>query len=182
MQIIYSKDLHMARPKNGTTFWDRVYPFVKNEGDCLIFTGCRDDCGYGRITRDGRLVRIHREVWIKNNGAIPEGKEICHTCDNPACINPDHLWAGTHLENMQDRSAKGRQARLFGNTHTRGKSINRGSKHGRSKFTEEQVKAIKSSLSVNKTWGNVIALAAEYGVSRTAINHIRAGTRWSHVI
>ena len=171
----------MARPKNGTTFWDRVYPLAKQDGDCLIFTGHRNEDGYGRIFRNGRLVYIHREVWAAKNGEIPEGKEICHTCDNPSCINPNHLWAGTHLENMQDRSAKGRQARPFGNTYSKGKSINRGSKHGLSKFTEEQVKAIKSSLSVNKTWGNVVALAAEYGVSSTAINHIRAGTRWGHV-
>lgn len=171
----------MARPKNGVSFWDRVYSFVEKNGECLIFTGHRDDCGYGRITRDGRLVRIHREVWKQKNGDIPEGKEICHTCDTPSCINPDHLWAGSHLENMKDRSAKGRQARLFGNTHVRGKSINRGSKHGLSKFTEEQVKSIKERLAADNSWGNLLTLATEYGVSRTAIHHIRMGTRWGHV-
>jgi len=182
----------MARPKAGVTFWDRVYshteikygdnPFSTAEG-CHLFKGHRNADGYGRIYRDGKLVFVHREIWKEAHGQIPEKMNVCHKCDTPNCINIHHLFLGTQAENVADMWAKGRgeNLRRFGNTHTRGKSINSGSKHGLSIFTEEQAQAIKDSFKDDNSWGNVVKQAKVHECSTTAINHIRAGTRWKHL-
>ena len=165
----------MARPKKGVTFWDRVYSHVDKRGDCLIFAGCKDGCGYGRINRDGGLVRIHREVWKRDNGEIPEGMEICHKCDTPACIESSHLFAASHADNIRDMWGKGRGHKHYGNTHTKGKSVNAGSRHGLSKLTERAVIEIRASSE------NYKLLAERYGVKPNHINRVRSGRAWKHV-
>ena len=184
----------MARPKAGTTFWDRVHqhtalymPPGREFGDalgfCYLFTGSRDANGYGRINKDGKLVRIHREVWKREHGEIPVGMVVCHKCDIPNCISASHLFLGTQSDNVADMWAKGRAENLrrWGNTNTKGKNINVGSKHGRAIFSEVEVLQIKMSLFKDNSWKNVLALSEKYKCSKTAINHIRRGTRWRHV-
>ena len=156
----------MARPKAGTTFWDRVYGLAEAEGDCLIFRGCVNDDGYGRIVRNGRLVFVHREVWARDHGPIPAMMCICHTCDKPACIEPSHLWLGTHADNMADRKRKGREA------------IRYGSQNPVSKLKEEDIPAIRAAL---RTSESVISIARRYAVTDGVIFSIRARRTWSHV-
>lgn len=79
-----------------------------NEHGCVEWTGGRDQLGYGRISIRGTTVRAHRLSWELKNGPIPAGMIVCHKCDNPPCINPDHLFIGTHRDNAADRFAKGR--------------------------------------------------------------------------
>lgn len=158
----------MGRPKAGVTFYDRVIEntVVDPTTGCWTFNGCRDECGYGRINRDGRLVRIHRSTYEDDHGPLPEGIEVCHHCDNPACWRPDHLFAGTHADNMVDMAKKGRSGVL------------RGSLNGCAKLNETQVAEIKKRLALG---GKCRALGHEYGVSEGAINLIRRGDKWKHV-
>lgn len=88
-----------------------VLPRLEKRGECLEFTGYRDDNGYGIIGvggRAGRLRLVHRVVYTAIKGPIPEGAEVMHECDNPPCCNIAHLRIGTHWENMQDMIKKGR--------------------------------------------------------------------------
>lgn len=78
------------------------------ETPCREWHGARNPDGYGNIFRDGRQLNVHRWVWILANGPIAKGLCVCHRCDNPACYRLDHLFLGTHSENMRDMAAKGR--------------------------------------------------------------------------
>jgi hypothetical protein len=145
-------------------FWDRVSAHtVVGDNGCHIFTGTKDDCGYGRIGRDGRYVRVHREVWVKHNGQIPAGMCVCHKCDTPACVNIDHLFLGTHGDNMADRARKGRYN-------------NKGSKNPSAKLTEIEVACIKKLLREGATQSS---LGREFGVSASHIGLIASGRAWA---
>ncbi len=86
-------------------FWGNV----RQQNDCWVWIGAKDTYGYGAITFKGHQWRTHRLMWYLTYGNIPEGMCVLHHCDNPPCVNPDHLWLGTHTENMQDSSKKGRK-------------------------------------------------------------------------
>ena len=78
------------------------------EGDCVVFTGYRNQYGYGIIQVGGKARGAHRVSWELINGTIPDGLEVCHHCDNPPCVYVGHLFLGTHAENMRDSFRKGR--------------------------------------------------------------------------
>lgn len=81
---------------------------LRLEGDCWVFCGALDSSGYGNIHRAEFRGKATRYVWLKFVGPIPPDMQILHTCDRPACVRPDHLWMGTHTDNMRDMFAKGR--------------------------------------------------------------------------
>jgi len=78
---------------------------------CHIWTGCVTGHGYGTLVRDQKQWKAHRFAWTLYRGPIPEGMHVLHHCDVPPCVNPEHLWLGTHTENIQDMDRKGRRAR-----------------------------------------------------------------------
>jgi hypothetical protein len=85
-------------------FWTRV----DKSGECWVWTGAHLPTGYGRLTGAKRGMYAHRFSWELHNGPIPDGLLVCHKCDNPPCVRPDHLFLGTNVDNIRDRDAKGR--------------------------------------------------------------------------
>jgi len=144
--------------------WDRISSRTEvRENGCHIYTGGKDDCGYGRIGVNNRYERVHRLSWEKHFGQIPDGMCVCHRCDTPACYNLDHLFLGTHAENMADRARKGRYDL-------------RGTKNPSAKLTADQVERIRAAIAAGKVLKRV---AEEYGVTDGMIGHIKAGRAWA---
>jgi len=142
---------------------DRFWSRVEKTDSCWLWTGRVKSAKkpYGGFDIEGRKVRAHRFSYELHFGPIPDGLCVCHTCDNPRCVNPDHLWLGTHQDNLADMVAKGRQARGSGN--------------GKAKLTEADVLAIRASSLGQRKLGRI------YGVTPQAISHIVHRKRWKHV-
>jgi hypothetical protein len=104
-------------------FWSKVD--IKSADECWEWLSSKTSFGHGRFISENDIT-AHRFSWILFNGAIPDGLCVCHTCDNPGCVNPNHLWVGTKTDNNRDMTAKGRHWQKS-KTHC---------KHGH-KFTEE---------------------------------------------
>jgi hypothetical protein len=173
-------------------FWSRV---DKSGGAdaCWLWTGTKDGRGYGTLLAHGnRHARANRVVWELVNGPIPDGLDVLHNCpdgDNPACVNPAHLWLGTHTDNMRDMSRKGRQnfqrhpekitKGEYGLAHMSREQRARGERHGCAKLTELQVLRIREQYAA----GNVTQrqIASEYGVDRTTIGLIVRRQHWAHI-
>lgn len=98
-------------------FAERFWSKVDKTTGCWSWTGARRPTGYGLVKLDGRLETAHRVAWMLTKGPIPDGQLVCHTCDNPPCCNPLHLFLGTPKENYADSRKKGR-ARPFGHNPT----------------------------------------------------------------
>jgi hypothetical protein len=97
-------------------FWSKVR---KRRNGCWEWTAFKNKSGYGSFSFRGGMIRTHRASWILTNGEIPKGEGfhgtcVLHKCDNPSCVNPEHLFLGTQSENIQDRNIKGRTQRNFG--------------------------------------------------------------------
>lgn len=104
---------HAARP-----LWERlINRVVFGLSDCWHFCGARNAFGYGRLTVNGRLQVAHRLSYEAFVGPIPQGMSVLHKCDNPSCINPEHLWLGTYSDNRRDCHAKGRTNLPRGDKH-----------------------------------------------------------------
>lgn len=82
----------------------------KDENGCWNYIGCTNSTGYGHIRKNGKVQKAHRVSFEYFIGPIPDGLFICHKCDNPACVNPDHLYAGTQKDNVRDMFSRGRAA------------------------------------------------------------------------
>lgn len=143
-------------------FWSKVD--VRGQEACWPWKGRRDADGYGRVQHAGRDQQAHRVSWELSCGPIPAGLCVLHKCDVPPCVNPDHLWLGTNAENLADMRVKGRAAS--------------GSRNGRAKLTEADVRAIRVSLATGCAQR---AIATGYGVSRGLIGMIASRDRWRHI-
>jgi hypothetical protein len=139
---------------------------VNAETGCWIWTANKNNKGYGKLRVGDEKQYAHRVAYELYRGPIPKGIVVCHRCDNPACVNPDHLFLGTQAENIADMMVKGRQ-RL---------TERRGTCNGNSKLSEADVVAIRSAENLK-----LRELAAHYGVTPTLISYIRRGKNWSHV-
>lgn len=139
----------------------------KKSDACWLWTGACDRDGYGvmRATIHGQhLKKAHRFSWaLHNKQPIPKGMVVCHTCDNPRCVNPSHLWLGTAAENQMDRVKKGRVARM------------RGELNHSAVLTESQVRAI---LADARPYSQI---AADYDVTTMTVSDIKCRRSWGHL-
>jgi hypothetical protein len=131
---------------------------------CWIWNGIRNPAGYGEYGKwRGRKMLAHRLSYLIHNGALPDGAIVCHTCDNPWCVNPDHLFLGTNGDNTQDALKKGR--------------LPTGEKSYKAKLKESDVIFIRGYANdiPNKI------LAQRYGVTDAAIYNVRHFKTWKHL-
>lgn len=119
--------------------------------------------GYPAIQKDHVRKRISHVMYEKHYGTIPKGLIICHHCDNPSCINPEHLFVGTHMDNAIDKMNKGRQSRL------------KGENAPRVKLTDSIIIEIRNSKVTSAE------LMKKYNISHSQIVRIRNGDAWGHI-
>lgn len=151
-----------ANPSGADRFWRKV----DQSGDCWLWMGSRHPQGHGYsvIPGTGRVTYAHRVAWMLTHGDIPPGLEVCHKCDNPPCVRPDHMFLGTHLDNMRDSAAKKRHQYGERSVHA--------------KFTEDDVRTIRRRHAAGE---GITAMSREYGVYHGAISAICLRRNWKHV-
>lgn len=151
--------------------WQEPWPIMKRlmshvqkvEGGCWIWTGARKSKGYGSMRigpkSRSRTVAVHRLMWAETHGPIPVGFCVLHHCDNPPCINPDHLWLGTNSDNILDKMRKGRTPN--------------GELHWRARLKKEAARDIRSRFRAL-----LIELSGKHGVSVETVRGVAAGKGW----
>lgn len=139
-------------------FWSKV----DKSGECWLWTGALDPSGYGQFQAPGHR-RAHRWIAEQTYGPIPAEKQVCHHCDNPACVRPDHLYIGTPADNYRDRVVR--------------KTGARGERHAHAKLTWEQVTRIRQRYAQ----GDISQehLATEYGVTQSCISRVIRRAGWN---
>jgi len=146
-------------------FWDKV----DKSGDCWEWTASTNQDGYGRIcilvNGKKRWFQAHRISYYLNKGSIRDGKIICHNCDNPACVNPDHLYSGTWADNTHDAVNRG--------------MMNMGEKNGNSRFVKSQIIEIRNKYATGKY--SYRQIANEYDTYPMTICGIVRRKSWRHV-
>jgi hypothetical protein len=142
--------------------WDkdkfRNYWALAFHTGCWVWLGRKYPNTYGRIGYMGSEICAHRLSWILHKGPIPYGLWVLHKCDNPQCVNPDHLFLGTHRDNEDDKVRKGRQMHAEG--------------HYAAKLSLEQVDYIRCSLKSG------VEMARKFGVSTSLVSMIRSNRIW----
>jgi hypothetical protein len=136
---------------------------------CWNWNGSILKNGYGCLGVDGKTQFAHRASFLAFHGSIPEGKDICHSCDNRACVNPAHLFSGSRKDNMQDCAKKGRTNRF---------AKARGSRVATSILNESDVSEILVLLSENHTCAEI---GRKFNVSRATISKIKNKKNWRHI-
>jgi len=138
-------------------FLQKYEKLLEWQGECLVWTGNRGR-NYGRLKIRGVKWRVHRFVYTMVNGPIPPGICVCHSCDNPPCCNPKHLFLGTNKENSQDMVRKGR--------------VNgpKGIRNRNARFTDEQIVEIKSKYIPHVVTAEQVGL--EYGMNPAYVRYL----------
>ena len=154
----------MLNEKQRTNFFQKV---KKQENGCWLWTASVSTSGYGRMRVAGVTIAAHRIAYRQHCGPIPEGMCVCHKCDVRTCVNPEHLFVGTHQDNMNDMTAKGRHRC----------PDRKGVNNGHARLTEDHVREI----SVLLPRLNNRQIAAKFGVTGSMISLIRRGKSWTHV-
>lgn len=143
------------------------YVKIPNDlNDCWEWYGSKDEKGYGYFKFKGKMIRAHRVSYILHNGEFDSTLYCLHNCDNPGCVNPIHLYLGTQQDNMIDMTQKGRHRNA------------KGEKNGRSKLTEEEVKEIKTLLTLGIS---TIKIGNLFEVNPGNITKIKQGRIWKHI-
>ncbi len=161
-------------------FWKRVN---RTDG-CWVWTASTVTGGYGKFWDGKRHVRAHRYAWEMVNGPVPNGLEVLHTCDNPPCVNPAHLFLGTQADNMRDMVRKGR---MWTQQHPDRAALNldrirpldqRGELNGRARFTADDIRKIRQMAADGVTQREIARIV---GMSRSHVAAIVLRKKWRHL-
>lgn len=152
---------------------------VPQESGCWDWSDNKDRQGYGRMRVSPRhTARAHRLAYeLFWSTRLPRSTLVCHSCDNPSCVNPWHLFLGTPDDNMQDKVRKGRQSR--GRSHADAiKKVPVGALNGRAKLTEDDARDVLRQIAAGV---QLATIARQKGVTPTAIQYIKSGRAWKHI-
>lgn len=151
--------------RRATPFWDRV----DRSGECWLWTAYRNEDGYGTVRFDGRMQGAHRVAWQLTHGPIPDGLDVLHSCDNPPCCKPDHLFLGTNHDNVIDRHTKGRSKNLFSSDERHPARLRRGAKHWCAKLSDDAVRQIRQRRERGET---TVSIGRALGVNTGTVSRI----------
>lgn len=144
-----------------STVEERFAVKIKKTDDCWLWMGRKDKDGYGRLRVNKKIKVAHRIAWELAHGIpVPRGLYVCHHCDNPSCVNPDHLFLGTSSDNMLDAIRKGRYHFTYGETN------------GRHKLNRIQVEEIRTTTDPYRTIGE------RFGVTVSTVSAIKRHRIW----
>lgn len=136
------------------------------ECGCWLWTGYANPRGYGMMSMPQQSPKLaHRVSWTLYRGPVPDGMFVCHKCDTPACVNPDHLFVGSNADNVKDMDGKGR----------RKNSPKHGESHPMARISNEV------ALSIFNDSGKHAEIAARHGVKIGTVDQIKTGIQWSSV-
>lgn len=135
-------------------FWEKVEQ--ENDDECWEWTAYTDSKGYGRFWKDGGQKKAHRVAFGLEKES-PEDSFVLHKCDNPTCVNPNHLYLGDYGDNLED-------------AHARGGLDYKGSKNPNSKLSQDEVNQIRKKLREGMTQENI---ASEFGVSQKTVSNVK---------
>lgn len=151
-------------PRQYTPLVDRFWQRVNKTDRCWLWIGNVGRGGYGYITHHGNNRLAHRVSYELAYGSIPENMDVLHCCDTPGCVRPDHLWVGTHSDNMQDKMRKGRSNNPSGESHWQ------------AKLNWQQVREIRQKRQTGRY--TLIELGKEYSVHLSLISLIAQNKIW----
>lgn len=164
----------LSVPQAASRFWIKV-DRSGGPDTCWIWTGAqRQAFGYGMFSIGRKSISTHRYSWLLHNGAIPDGLQVLHHCDNPRCVNPAHLFLGTQKDNVRDARDKGRL----------GQQVNpmcmarRGEINGKSKLNDSAVRLIRR---MRQDGYKLREIADTIGISVPVVSAVATGRTWKHV-
>ena len=163
---LYGDAAVLKQPQiHGQSTADRFNAYVMRGAGCWEWQGAKDYNGYGRLNVNAVPELAHRLSWKLLCHDITPDQHVCHRCDNPGCVRPEHLFLGDQVANNADKMAKKRHR--FG--------VSRGEDHGQAKLSAEQVRAIRGASGVSRVVGEA------FGISGRQVREIRSRTAWRHI-
>jgi hypothetical protein len=139
--------------------WERLFDYIEPQlNGCWLWRGCKDKDGYGGIFVDNERWLAHRFVYFFVNNRNDTPLCVCHACDVPSCVNPDHLFLGTIDDNNKDRALKGRSCK--------------GEKHDKAKLSRADVERIRMTTESGRS------IARDLGVDKATVYKVRRGHTW----